>query len=743
MRYLYGTILFISTVLAFYFSTRIFYRKKKEPYVIAFSVTAFGSAVWSLGYGLMQIANDVNVFLLARAIGIIGLIFFLTSTQFMIGIVANFSKKAFSYFIFESIIGAIILAVVINPSSVDVFNTDIGIVTVFKSSTISIIYTLYTVLLAISFITISIHINGNRYLKYIRQFGRNLLIVEGLVIAGMIVDTVLPAFGINFNIPLSTMLQFVGLEIIYYAVHNIDKNRINVQNMTGYIYKSFKSPIVILDQNNEIKLFNDKAGEIFGLDENSENNVNVNFWKDYFDLDNPSKEDIIQGEYITNSIYKYKELHCRIYVDPIFDEFKDYIGYIVMISDMTALINKNIELEESRNEAMRANKAKSQFLANMSHEIRTPMNSIIGFSELALGDSINDASREYFEDINRSAHSLLSLINDILDISKIESGKLELINEEYSPNDVFKDVSRIIKMQAYRKKLEYKVDISEEFPNILLGDRVKIRAILINILNNGIKYTNEGHVKLTATFEKIADSNKGIVRFHISDTGIGIKEEDLGSVFDIFQRVDEKTNNKTEGTGLGLSITKGYIELMGGKIDISSVYGEGTTFTVEFEQEIIDDESLNENDNVKVDDNMKLGLKDVNILAVDDIDMNIKLLEIIMMQYGVSIDTSLDGNKAIDMCKNKFYDLILMDQMMPDIDGIDTMKEIRNLGNGYEKNGKSKIIVLTANAIDGVKDELMGLGFDDYLSKPIDVPSLEKALIKHLDKSKYYFTEKQ
>lgn len=739
MKYAYGTILFVFSILAFYFSTRIFYRKKKEKHNIAFSITAFGSGVWSLGYGLMFLFDDINVFLAARTIGLLGLFLFIIAAQFMIGIVAGFDKKVFYYFDIEIIAGIIVLILVGNSNCIDIYETESGYITAFKSQAISIIYTSFIVWVAISFIFISVKITGKNYMKHIRYFGRNQLLVEALIILGMIIDTILPAFGINYNIPTSSMFQFIGLQLIYFAVHKIDSNRINFQNMAGYIYQSLRSPILIFDRNNVLNIVNAEANKVFDFTVTTKLNE-IDFWQTVYNMNPPENIENSNETIIIDAVYKEKEMHCRLYIDSIKDEYKDFIGYIVMISDMTALVNNTKELEESKNEALRANKAKSQFLANMSHEIRTPMNSIIGFSEVALSDDINDSSREYFEDINRSAQSLLNIINDILDISKIESGKMELITSDYKTEDVFKEVTRIIKMQAYRKKLDFIVEIPDDFPYELHGDRVKVRAMLVNLLNNSIKYTKEGHVKFKANYNLI-DNNKCKVIFEISDSGIGIKEDELPKIFEMFQRVDETNNTTTEGTGLGLSITKGYAELMGGSINVQSKYGEGTTFTLEIEQEIVNAVSLNESsDDSDYNENRKLHLQNVKILAVDDIDMNIKLIELIMMQYGVNIDTTLNGYEAVELCKDTKYDLILMDQMMPEIDGLQTMLKIRDIDSHYKQGSGCTIVALTANAIDGAKEELIRSGFDDYLSKPIDIPSLEKLLAKYLNKEQFYYT---
>jgi len=740
MRFLYAGILFAFAVLGFYYATRVFYNKNyKRSIYRCFTITAFASGLWSTGYSFMLVVASDPLYLLVRAFGIVGLFMFLISAQTLIGIIAGYSKKGFTIIAIEALIGIIIGIIAINPSSVIIEHTSNGIVTAFVSSVTSLVYTIYTVVVAFGFIGTSIAMLRPKYLTNVRVFARNLLIVEALILGGMFVDTVLPALGTNLNIPASTILQFIGLTILYSAVHRVERNRVNIQNLAGYAYNSIKTPIVVFDTDNKLIISNQEARKIFELTDSDIKRNDI--WESLFHREAPFTEGQEIATCEIEAIYDKKDMHCKLFVDPIRDDFGDYIGYITMISDVTAEYNYTAELEKSKNEAQRANKAKSQFLANMSHEIRTPMNSILGFSELALKDDVTEASVGYLTDIHDSAEILLAIINDILDISKIESGRMELVTGEYSPSLVFGELSRVIEIQAAKRDLFYKFEITPDFPSRLIGDKTKIRAILINTLNNGIKYTKEGGVSLKVDFDYYGN-NKGRVRFEVRDTGIGIKKEDLPTIFDVFQRVDLSTNSSTEGTGLGLSITKGFVDLMGGTMEVESEYGVGTVFKIAFDQEIAEVEKPKRLDNgVPVDSKKILHLKDANILAVDDTALNLKLIKAIMQRYGANIEVAKSGEMAINLCKEHDYDIVFMDQMMPVMDGVEAMQNIRKLGRGYEIGGNRKIIALTANVIDGARDERIEEGFDDFLGKPINTSWLEIVLTRNLRDDQYYFTE--
>jgi len=738
MRFFYAAFMFVSAILAFYQSLQAFFNKnKKEKVNKIFAATALASGLWSIGYAGMLATNQEFYFIIFRGFGIFGLLFFLITCQVLLSVIAEYKVGLHSFLTLEAIVGVFVFMAISRPDSIHMVHTDKGIVTNFVNPTLSIVYTLYTVAVAVCFTVIIISILRSKKKKRIREFGKRLFIVEIIILMGMVVDTILPAFGVNFNIPASTMIQFIGLEIVYYAVAVINRNRISIQNMTGYIYNSMKMPILVFDTENRLKLYNNVAKKLFELDA-SKNTASYDFWQEELKLHAPVRAEDSYETVIIDCFYMKKNMNCKIFVDFIHDDYDDYLGYIVSVNDITEIVNNLNEMEQMKNEAMNANKAKSLFLANMSHEIRTPMNSILGFSEIALKDEIPAKTREYFEDIHSSASVLLATINDILDISKIESGKMELVCDEYYPSRVIKDVELIVGMQASKKNLDFKVELAPDFPGKLYGDQTKVREILINLLNNSVKYTKEGSILLKADF-RATGKDSGVATFVVKDTGIGIKENEIDGLFNSFQRADLEANRNTEGTGLGLSITKGFVELMGGEIKVKSTYGEGSEFMVTIVQKVIDAAPVEKADKGAANEKQQLKFKELNVLAVDDNMINLKVISKIIERYGIVIDNASSGPESIEMCKNKDYDLVLMDQMMPEMDGIEAMKHIRELGGGYEAGGKNKILALTANAIVGTKEMLVKEGFDEYLWKPIDIKILEQVLTGILPEDKYYY----
>ena len=392
------------------------------------------------------------------------------------------------------------------------------------------------------------------------------------------------------------------------------------------------------------------------------------------------------------------------------------------------------ESQKEKLSAEAANQAKSSFLANMSHEIRTPMNAILGFSELLLKEKLPDTCQSYVQDIKGASVSLLTIINDILDISKIESGKIEIVNSNYSTAELFENVGQIIRMQASEKNLTYYLNVSEDFPSVLHGDDIRIRSMLVNLLNNAVKYTDEGTITLNASVQSRYAEN-AVLEFEVKDTGIGIREEELGKLFESFSRVDIQRNYHVEGTGLGLSIVQSSVMIMGGQISVDSVYGEGTTFTVTLPQKVVDNTPYHEGLEQKKAENVQeevLSFEGIRVLVVDDTPVNLKVACRSMEGYGLSVDAASSGRAAIELCRENHYPIVFMDQMMPQMDGIEAMKQIRELDVYYAYGGQGKIVVLTANAINGVREDLLSKGFDEYLEKPMDFNALEAILIKFL-----------
>lgn len=390
---------------------------------------------------------------------------------------------------------------------------------------------------------------------------------------------------------------------------------------------------------------------------------------------------------------------------------------------------QQIELEE-------ANKTKSRFLANMSHEIRTPINTIIGLNEMNLRDNINDEVAENCVNIQRASKMLLSLINDILDLSKIESGKMEIVKRQYETGALLSELVNINWVRAYDKNLEFKLDISPDIPSMLYGDDIRIKQILTNMLTNAIKYTHKGSVTLQAKCQQVDKEHVNLV-ISVSDTGIGIRKEDIKYLFMSFKRVDEKKNGAIEGTGLGLAISHQLAGLMGGEIQVDSVYQRGTTFTLVLEQEIVDKSPIG-----PVKDIMKGSFHDrkeykqsfeapeARVLVVDDNEMNLMVAVKLLRATKVQVETASDGQECLDMTRKKYYHAIFMDHMMPKLDGIETLKKLRLQENGLCK--ETPVIAMTANAFTDAEAFYNANGFEGYLVKPVNGALFEAMLLKFL-----------
>ncbi|MCL2144072.1 MAG: ATP-binding protein [Endomicrobia bacterium] len=391
------------------------------------------------------------------------------------------------------------------------------------------------------------------------------------------------------------------------------------------------------------------------------------------------------------------------------------------ISGTLALFHDLTELLKAKAQAEQANRAKSDFLATMSHEIRTPLNVIVGIADIMKNSDLNDKQREYMQNIRNSSHILLNLINDILDFSKIEAGKFELVNEYFDFNHLLYKIESIFKIMFTQKKLEFLCRFSGNLPDVVLGDEKRITQIFTNILNNSFKYTNEGHIIFSA---HVCEKTKDIC-FDIEDTGIGIKQEDIPRLFKSFEQFDKVKNKKTVGTGLGLAITKNLVELMRGSIGIKSEYGLGSCFSVRIHLPFGSESDL-KREAVPV---YNFTAEEAKILLVDDIEINLMVAEAMLKGFGIIPDTALNGRDALEKVKIKDYDLILMDHMMPEMDGIEAAEKIRGMGGKYEK---IPIIALTANAVSGAKEMFLSNGFNDFLSKPLESQALAERLFKWL-----------
>lgn len=411
--------------------------------------------------------------------------------------------------------------------------------------------------------------------------------------------------------------------------------------------------------------------------------------------------------------------------------------FLLVISCINT-IRDIFHMENEKKQAIYANEAKAQFLANMSHEIRTPINAVLGMDEMILQESKEPNVLEYATDIHNAGKTLLSLINDILDFSKIESGKMEILPVNYDLSHLISDSYNMVAKRAEEKGLEFILENDTTLPCKLHGDEVRLRQVLVNLLTNAVKYTKEGSIRMSVQGKRLED-NQLLLQISVQDTGIGITKENCEKLFDSFQRVDEKRNRNIEGTGLGLSITKQIVSLMQGSISVDSEYGKGSVFKVEIPQHIVDDSPVG-NFSLKMDaiiheipqTKETLIAPEGRILVVDDVDMNLKVFFGLLKQTQIQIDMVSSGYEALEMVRTKKYHIIFLDHMMPQMDGLETFKAMKQLKDN--QNTETPVIMLTANAIVGIREKYIQEGFSDYLSKPVQRKQLYNIIRKHLPK---------
>lgn len=498
---------------------------------------------------------------------------------------------------------------------------------------------------------------------------------------------------------------------------------------TGILNKDIGA-ILIVSNENKVLFYNHEFIQLFP------NVVNIQSISEFPEI----KKLFHEEEYVSEELSKIYEIRSET-----LEEQDNVRGRFVWLVDITGHYKTNKKLKELKEMADAANRAKSDFLANMSHEIRTPINTVLGMDEIILRETTEISVKGYAENIREAATTLLSLVNDLLDFSKIECGKMEILPAEYEVANLLTEVINMVEIKAANKNLEFIPVISENIPYLLFGDEIRIKQVIINLLTNAVKYTNEGSVVLKVDWKEAGDSHIMLI-ISVTDTGIGIKEEDINRLFVSFERIEEERNRNIEGNGLGLSITKQLLELMDSSLNVRSEYGVGSTFSFTLKQGIKDRKPIGkfrEKYSYSKEKDKKYRTMfvapDVRILVVDDNAMNLSVAEGLLKNTEIKVDKAADGEKALELCRDIKYDVILMDHMMPRMDGIETMKRLKQMSDS--PNADTPVIVLTANAISGVREMYLKEGFVDYMSKPIQGKRLEEKILKYLPSNKYVMVE--
>ena len=532
----------------------------------------------------------------------------------------------------------------------------------------------------------------------------------------MLIAYVFKLFKVFDLTPVTMAISMSLVVIVVWSRRNYDFRHLAAEK----VLESMGDGVIALDDHDRLISYNRAAARIFSSLPAHKLGENIRVVEDF--RDEMLNENIPWSFSINGQHY---ECHSK----QITDENGRRQGCVILILDMTNIKAYISEIKRVRRQAEKANIAKSEFLANMSHEIRTPMNAIIGLNDIIMEECKDSSIYAHAKDVQSAAKNLLAIINDILDLSKVEAGKMELVYADYQLKTVVGEVVGMMDMAASKRGIVMKYECDDTLPCRYNGDDGRIKQILINIINNAIKFTKEGYVRVSVTGEPGSSEDEELLTFRVEDTGCGIREEDLDKIFEDFRQVDSKRNRSVEGTGLGLAIVKHLVELMGGTIHVDSVYGKGTVVTITIPQRIADRRVIAEVPEAAQDETEgmeQFTAPGVKVLIVDDNVINRKVARGFLKSYAFDLTEAESGPEAIGLVRENRYDIIFMDHMMPMMDGIEAAGIIRR---DCGENGKAPaIIALTANAMEGMREKFLDQGFQDFVAKPLDRHELAQIL---------------
>lgn len=681
---------------------------KKNPERKLNKIFLFGSlssAIWNFGFGLLFAQTDVTKAWMFRCIGEIGVFGLMSSGIILTNEMAQLPNKKIKYITNAIGLSGFALFPFVNDKAAQTYTlTKYGMAYSFDSNIWFTLYNIYNIVFVITILTLLIIMYKKSELKRKKVFAQRFIMYIIIMFIGTIFDTIMPLFGF-ISFPGSTLGQGIGLFIGYNALVFNDKNSVSAENIDNYIFHSSSFPILVFDYYKKLSMWSDSAFNFL----DGKTNLSIN---EIFE----SNEDILDRKENNQSI-EYKCLlnnkTCQLSVEREYDKYGDIISYVVAVFDVTEKNKMLEEIEKERLNAENASKAKETFLANISHEIRTPLNAMLGTNEIMSREDDIQKIREYNKNISDAGANLLTIIDDILNYTKIETGNLEIIKKEFNPTESINSVLTILENKAKEKNLTVSKMI-DTLPYTIMGDKNRIEQILINLIDNAIKFTNAGGVLLKASSEIIDEKNINFV-LQVSDSGIGIEQAKINDIFTSFKELEDNMYRTTSGVGLGLAIVKKLVGLMKGTISVGSIPNQGTTFLIKIPCEIVLREKPIEGTNINTNSILN-AQRTLKIINVDDNKMNLSVFKGLLKRDNVEVDLAQNGMEGIEKIKNNDYDIIFLDHMMPEMDGIETLNHIRE----YEKtiNKRTPIVVLTANATEGSKEEYIEFGFDDYISKP-------------------------
>ena len=518
--------------------------------------------------------------------------------------------------------------------------------------------------------------------------------------------------------PVTMAISMSLVVIVLWSRRNYDFRHLAAEK----VLESLGDGVIALDDHDRLVSYNRAAADIFTNLSACKQGENIRELEDF--REEMLNEDIPQSFSIKGQHYESHSKH-------IIDENGKKQGCVILILDMTDIKAYINEIKRVRRQAEKASIAKSEFLANMSHEIRTPMNAIIGLNDIIMEECEDTEIYAHAKDVQSAAKNLLTIINDILDLSKVEAGKMELLNTDYYIKVMADEILGLMDMAASQQGLILKYECDATIPCRYNGDEGRIKQILLNIISNAIKFTKKGYVRVYITGRPGKNAEEEVLTFRVEDTGCGIKEEDLGKIFEDFRQVDSKRNRSVEGTGLGLAIVKHLVELMGGIIDVESTYGKGTVFTITIPQKIADPRPVSEMPEIGEPERKATDIftaPGLKVLIVDDNVINRKVARGFLKNYEFDMTEAESGPEAIDLVRDVRYDIIFMDHMMPNMDGIEAVEIIRR---DCGENGTAPVIIaLTANAMEGMREQFLERGFQDFIAKPLDRRELNQLLLR-------------